>query len=86
MALAAYFGVSDRTIKRFRSKHKIKELGNRYRDLRNNGYGLEEVLQHLTSSYEILTICEPGSDATRRIFQAIELLTAVQKKDNRQKC
>lgn len=84
--LAAFFDVSERTISRFRNKPEMKEYWKRYIELRRNGYGLNEVLQRLTSIHETLVIFEPKSNITQRVSQAIELLTAVPKRDNSHKC
>ncbi|MDO4334947.1 MAG: hypothetical protein Q4C37_03845 [Bacteroidales bacterium] len=84
--LAAFFGVSRMTINRFENRPEIKQYFMCYMELRSNGYDIEDVLQRLTSIHETLAIFEPKSDRTQRVSQAIELLTAVPKKDNRAKC
>lgn len=83
--LAEFFGVSRMTINRFENRPEIKQHFAHYIELRNNGYDLEEVLQRLTSIHETLAIFEPESDITQRVSNALELLTAVPKKDNRPK-
>jgi len=72
--LAAFFGVSRMTINRFENRPEIKDYFSQYIELRNNGYNLTELLQHLVSIHKTLSIFEPDSKTAQSVKQAIELL------------
>lgn len=72
--LAAFFGVSRMTINRFENRPDIREHFNRYIKFQNKDYGLEEILMHLVSILETLTIFEPENQTAQFIRKAIKLL------------
>lgn len=80
--LAAFFGVNRRTILRFENRPEIKQYFARYKELRNNGYELNKLLQHSTAIFETILPFEPESTVASTLRQVIAILSKYDKKTN----
>ncbi len=80
--LAAYFGVSRWTIKRFENKPEIKEYFERYMCFREDGMYLKNLRKELSGILEMLEVFEPGTKTTKTVKALIEQIGKYDKKDN----
>lgn len=80
--LAAFFGVSRMTINRFENRPEIKQYFARYKELRNDGYELNKLLQHSTAILETILPFEPESTVASTLRQVIAILSKYDKKTN----
>lgn len=71
--LAAFFGVSDRTIRNFEKKNNIKNLVSAYYEFTKCDY-LANLEKELIKISELLNLCNPNSPKLDKINQLIKVL------------
>ena len=71
--LAAFFGVSDRTIRSFEKKNNIRALVSAYYEFTKCDY-LANLEKELTKISELLNLCNPNSPKLDKINQLIKVL------------
>ena len=80
--LAAWFGVSDRTIRNFEKKNNIDQIGRAYSEFMKSDY-LASLEKELIEISELLNLCNPDSPKLETIYKLLEILK-YDKKDNAQ--
>ena len=71
--LAAWFGVSDRTIRNFEKKNNIKEIGHAYSEFTKSNY-LDNLEKNLVEISDLLKQCNPSSPELGKIDRLIKVL------------
>ncbi len=71
--LAAFFGVSDRTIRNFEKKNNIKDIVSAYYEFTKCDY-LANLEKELMKISELLNLCNPNSPKLEKINQLIKIL------------
>lgn len=71
--LAAWFGVSDRTIRNFEKRYNVNEIGIAYSDFLKTDY-LANLEKELIDISEMLKMCNPDSPTLEKIDRLIKVL------------
>lgn len=82
LQLAAWFGVSDRTIRNFEKKNNIDQIGRAYSEFMKSDY-LASLEKELIEISELLNLCNPNSPKLEAIRQLLKILKC-DKKTNAQ--